>query len=483
MFTFRRTSRRRASAWMKAILAILVVILVAVLGLYALGVSATHRWQRYADSLRARGQPVTFLEIDPLRATVPEELNGARVLEKLATELSDVRIRHRDSKLDPFVWIFGSAPQPTPDFFKGLPSFRIDPSRRFVEQHRESLDALTALRDLPTGRYDIAYDPTIPIDTHMPSLSFVHNAAKLERLATTICLVDADIDGAVAHTRIQFRIAATLHDEPILISRLVQIAIESQAVDAIEGILRVREVDDKALETLHALITERIGGDTMKWALLGERALFVDNGEAILQGRLPKVAVGVSAGSLMNYTPWPTIFIRVNLLQGAEMFTWLVDAADDPKALLQAAQRIETEVPKLPFTQELTKIMMPSLTRAMALHVKSTARLACARAAIAAERFRLKTGRLPESIDELVPEQLDAVPTDPFDGQPMRFKTTDDGIVIYSVDENLTDDGGDLVETHDNKGKRLRPRDVGFRLHRPDRRGLIILDVPPPAED
>ncbi len=42
---------------------------------------------------------------------------------------------------------------------------------------------------------------------------------------------------------------------------------------------------------------------------------------------------------------------------------------------------------------------------------------------------------------------------------------TDERVVIYSVGENLTDDGGDVE--HLDK----RPNDVGFILLPPDRRG------------
>ena len=89
-----------------------------------------------------------------------------------------------------------------------------------------------------------------------------------------------------------------------------------------------------------------------------------------------------------------------------------------------------------------------------------------------AERFRLNTGRLPTSPDEMVSDYLDEWPMDPFDGQPMRFAINDDGIVIYSVNDDATDDGGSVAPT---EGEKLA-RDVGFRLFKMDRRGLLIID-------
>ena len=161
------------------------------------------------------------------------------------------------------------------------------------------------------------------------------------------------------------------------------------------------------------------------------------------------------------------------------MLTWLVDAEDDPEAMTEAAARIDKEVPALPFTQVIVRSWMPSLSRAVTLHLKITAELQCARLAIAAERFSMNQERLPTALDELVPKYIEAVPTDPFDGQPMRFAATEHGIVIYSIDENGVDDGGIVVR------QKARPhyRDVGFRLFKPEHRGIFLTDEPPPTDD
>ena len=62
--------------------------------------------------------------------------------------------------------------------------------------------------------------------------------------------------------------------------------------------------------------------------------------------------------------------------------------------------------------------------------------------ALALERFRITTGRLPEGLDELVPDYLEAIPVDPFDGTLIRFFHLARGYMIYSVGEDGYDDGG-----------------------------------------
>jgi hypothetical protein len=85
-----------------------------------------------------------------------------------------------------------------------------------------------------------------------------------------------------------------------------------------------------------------------------------------------------------------------------------------------------------------------------------------ARAALALERHRLLNGKLPESLDMLVPDHLPAIPADPFDGQPLRYGQLEPQIVIYSIGSDRQDDGGACRHSP------AKPpgRDITFRLLR-----------------
>ncbi len=60
---------------------------------------------------------------------------------------------------------------------------------------------------------------------------------------------------------------------------------------------------------------------------------------------------------------------------------------------------------------------------------------------IALKCYKEKTGTLPDTLDELVPEYFDAVPIDDFDGKPMRYSR--EKKIVYSVGPGLEDTGGD----------------------------------------
>lgn len=66
--------------------------------------------------------------------------------------------------------------------------------------------------------------------------------------------------------------------------------------------------------------------------------------------------------------------------------------------------------------------------------------LAVTRVLLAAKAYRMEKRRLPERLDELVPDYLDSVPVDDFDGKPLRYNPAKK--VLYSVGKDLKDDGG-----------------------------------------
>ena len=64
--------------------------------------------------------------------------------------------------------------------------------------------------------------------------------------------------------------------------------------------------------------------------------------------------------------------------------------------------------------------------------------------AIALKRYALHYGKLPPTLATLVPEFLPHTPKDLIDGQPLRYRLHADGsFLLYSVNEDGKDDGGD----------------------------------------
>jgi hypothetical protein len=74
---------------------------------------------------------------------------------------------------------------------------------------------------------------------------------------------------------------------------------------------------------------------------------------------------------------------------------------------------------------------------------ETRARLIALKTALAVERYRLSSGgKIPQSLAEVPSNYLPAIPTDPFDGQPLRYKTLERGYVIWSVGADGEDHQG-----------------------------------------
>lgn len=87
---------------------------------------------------------------------------------------------------------------------------------------------------------------------------------------------------------------------------------------------------------------------------------------------------------------------------------------------------------------------MPAFGGALSQEHLAKLRLAAARTALAVERSRLARGTLPDTLTDLVPDFLDAVPTDPWDltGGPIGYRPTPAGFTIYYRGADLDDDAG-----------------------------------------
>jgi hypothetical protein len=87
----------------------------------------------------------------------------------------------------------------------------------------------------------------------------------------------------------------------------------------------------------------------------------------------------------------------------------------------------------------------PLLQRLVPLMADGIGAISAAQTAVAVERYRQRTGSLPETLGSLESDQRGAV-NDPYSSEPLRYKMTVNSFVVYSVGSNRRDDGGNLAE-------------------------------------
>ena len=77
----------------------------------------------------------------------------------------------------------------------------------------------------------------------------------------------------------------------------------------------------------------------------------------------------------------------------------------------------------------------------------------------AMEQYKQVANKYPAQLTELIPTYMESLPIDRFTGGPLIYRQTEAGYIVYSVGEDLEDDGGkNSDEAHDRKG------DIIFRI-------------------
>jgi hypothetical protein len=89
---------------------------------------------------------------------------------------------------------------------------------------------------------------------------------------------------------------------------------------------------------------------------------------------------------------------------------------------------------------DLYRMLITGVRGAHKFKCVANVELAATRTLLAMKAYKLDKGRLPETLEQLVPDYLDAVPIDDFDGKPLRYNAAKK--IIYSVGEDLVDGGG-----------------------------------------
>ena len=74
-----------------------------------------------------------------------------------------------------------------------------------------------------------------------------------------------------------------------------------------------------------------------------------------------------------------------------------------------------------------------------------------ARIALALALYHGRTGSYPESLQDLVPSYIDAVPKDPFTLKPFFYAPNGGHYLLYSAGENQKDDGGKVRPFQDER--------------------------------
>ncbi len=426
--------RNWMSRWKTVLLSLFVVVVIGFsVFRWRVGANLEAAQQRVRDA----GYPVTYAELDEYYARPTSGENRAFLLQ-FAFDARQAPGWNMQDNLP----ICGKAE--LPHRTQAIPEEQVRAMRAYALINLQASDAVFESFEYDACRFSVDMNAGPNMD--LGHLAKLRELARLLSIRSLLFALDGDTAGATQQLVGICDLADSLEQEPILISQLVRIAIYGIGLAATEQAMNRVEFTADELKTLQARFTESEANPAFANGFVGERCLW----NAIESIGIDNNPVG--DGFDMQEAWYELVYRPLGLLdwEGARYYT-LFEQVIEATALpieeqIAAAEAAGNWIEQSTGPAALLAVLLPSVARAVEADVRNRTHLNTAIVAVAAARYRQDHGEYPASLNALVPAYLDAVPLDPVDGEPLRYRVFDGGFVAYSLARNGTDENGEEFE-------------------------------------
>jgi hypothetical protein len=432
-----RGRSRRSGCWWIALAGVGVVALIGILvcaGFFISERQAGQTVERELARLRALGEPTTAEELDAFYARPPADQDVTPLLLAALAPLEGPAYEG-DTKGLPIVG--EDIPIPPP----GQPWKEQAAVEKLLAKYAESLKNLhEAARRGGAARYPVKFQDGQ--DMLLPHAQSLRQGARLLKLEAHVRAHRGDAHGAAESILAIIAAGESLREEPILVCQLVRIALQGIASDTVEKLLPRAPFSEADLVQLQARFQGLNCDEGVLRALLGERV----TGLETIPGLMSNLGGGGSpgiAGLLITRNHLAQTYLESMDEVIAAARQPLPGRLDEVDALeAEMKQFVKTAGPITKLRRAMAALTLPAVQASVTAGARANATAQVTATGIAAHRWRLKHGKLPPSLQTLVPDFLPAVPADPFDGKPLRWVIKGDELVVYSIGQNRVDDGG-----------------------------------------
>jgi hypothetical protein len=457
---------------------LLVLLTVVLLPPFLMGCYHRVALERYKAALRAAGHLKTLAEARP--RSPADMVNGGPALTNLMQRLPSL-----PSAMQPGMakGLAAGLPAGTRRVIWAQPELPSDEQtnlwpdlRVFLGANAADIAALRSALEAPMLEFAVRYEDGFRV--LLPHFTKIKPIVLLLGSDAELQLHDGQPELALADTIAGVHLAARWNREPILLTQLMRIAIAKIMVNTTWEVLRFQDWSDADLAALQqawleldlpasvdatlnfeeAEIVDLLGHISRKQyaglspATSGSEGAGADNFIGILKlcCRDPKEGLNAAWDRYPRwwaFRMWRQYQLEKVALQRIEAARASLRAAVERGAWLARLREAETNVTRLDGLITWAPDFINSgnsYTNVMAKYAGIEAQRSLVIAAIALERHQHKHGSYPANLEPLVPAFLAALPRDPMDGQPLRYRRNDDGrYTLYSVGWNDQDDGGD----------------------------------------
>jgi len=372
------------------------------------------------DAIRQNGYPLSLSELNIWYQAVPDSQNNALIYEQVFA-LSEF------GKFDVNWPIRGQA-------------FSARYKRELADLVVSNRMALALLHSAETSnrcRYSVDFNKffTAPGGGHGFA---VMSGVKLLCAEALLHASNGDSERAVGSFRAAGLLADSVAEEPWLIAQIIRVACWTIIAQRVENAMAQTQMSEERLASLQAMVAGAERPEALLRGLAGDRAIgiavFVEPIYALSDGRPPYNTTECLKDDLIVGLSKTTGIFERDKASYLEAMGKAVEAASLPfPERLNLGQKTPSGWGAAPRFCSISRCMLPRISNIFASEGDVVARLRTAQVALAVERFRCRhAGRLPATLEELVPDYLTALPPDPLDGKSLRFELIDSGYAIYT---------------------------------------------------
>lgn len=266
-------------------------------------------------------------------------------------------------------------------------------------------------------------------------------------------------------TLTSMELSDSLSEQPYSINHLTAIGLQALAAQSLENSLNTITFTEEQLAAFQQRISQMRQTNTMQTALANDRIETIELFNLPGPEQVNQVSYRNNWVEKLVFIPYDLSGLRhrdgVLLL---DFYDRYIQAAQLPPGQQMAViQRIKHDKEAYTYIPHWFLNVLGPWPRIMEFNLRVIGSLQCAETALAIERYRLKYKQLPPSLEALLPEFMEAVPLDPFDGKPIRYIQHDSGgYTVYAIGEDGVDNGGlDLRQTAKKTGTK-RPAEYDW---------------------
>jgi hypothetical protein len=328
---------------------------------------------------------------------------------------------------------------------------------QIVNERQVLIRRLRALAGHGGPAYALDFSKGVAME--LPHLARLRNGARLLRASAIVKAAEGNYSESIEDIIAGMQLGDALAQEPVLISQLVRMSMYGTMSDALQRSVHGGDLSPELVSRLLTHLDEADNRQAFAQSMTGERVMGLQTFSGIRTpddlreiwredpyfnrtttlGQIAKRPLLLEFYSSPLGQPW----LNMDADAYSDILSRAAAAAELPYyAARPELERIENDIDNLPWARGITRTLVPSLPRTCLAQARHEATIDLMQMGLLLEQYQGQHGSYPQSLDAIAPGLGGELPVEPYTGEPYHYEASDHGFLLYSVGDNLTDDGG-----------------------------------------